>query len=161
MSLAPHDIRLRIIGGGELHEAIAELSDSLGLGNRVTLVGEVERQRVLSEIARADFLITASISEALPMTVLEAMSSGTPVIASNIEAHRYTLGESGLFFSLGDEAALARRLAELASSDTVWQLAADRVFQEAQRFSPEAFVRAYVSAIQGATGIRLAKITHS
>lgn len=72
---------LIICGDGPLKESL----QSLGIQN-VHFVGNVDN--VPDYLAAADFFVSASLSEGLPNTVLEALSAGLPVILSDIESHK-------------------------------------------------------------------------
>ncbi|MBW7865277.1 MAG: glycosyltransferase family 4 protein [Candidatus Hydrogenedens sp.] len=70
--------------------------------------------------ALADAVALPSESEALPMTLIEAAASGTPVIASNVGGVPEVVvpGETGLLVPPGDPNALARALQELEEPET-------------------------------------------
>jgi glycosyltransferase involved in cell wall biosynthesis len=80
------DIRYKIAGSGPEHGAIRELIDDLGLGDRVTLLGSLGEDGVRELLQEVDALALTSFGqgEAAPVTVMEAMSCGLPVICSSI-----------------------------------------------------------------------------
>jgi colanic acid/amylovoran biosynthesis glycosyltransferase len=59
------------------------LIDRLGLNNQVDLLGAVSERRVLEELRRAHLFALASHCEPLGVAIMEALSCGTPVIATN------------------------------------------------------------------------------
>ena len=71
-----------IIGEGECGAALEEQIGSLGLENKVELLGEVTR--TTKYLAEADLFLLSSNYEGLPLSVLEAMSYGIPVVATNV-----------------------------------------------------------------------------
>lgn len=73
--------------------------------------GEALRQL----FAHAYCYVQPSSSEGLSVTVLEAMSYGTPVLVSDIPENLETIKHAGFSFRNGDEADLADRLGELIS----------------------------------------------
>lgn len=70
---------LTIIGDGELRSKLEELSQKLGLANRITFTGMVKNPFTL--LRSADLFVMPSRSEGLSYALLEAMASGLPGIA--------------------------------------------------------------------------------
>jgi sugar transferase (PEP-CTERM/EpsH1 system associated) len=103
--------RLVIVGDGPLLADLRALSDALGIGKQIWFSGARSN---ISEILRIlDVFVLPSLSEGISNTILEAMASGLPVLASaaggNIEL--IDDGRSGHFFKPGDSAALTHLLA--------------------------------------------------
>ena len=75
-------IKLHLYGEGELKEQIIELIALNEAQNYVILHGATTNP--LKELAKADIFILPSNYEGIPMTVIEAMGTGLPIIASNV-----------------------------------------------------------------------------
>ena len=75
-------VRLEIVGDGPDHERLEALAQEIGVTSRVAFVGSVSHDEVMTRLAEADALVTASSYEGLPHVVIEALSAGTPVISS-------------------------------------------------------------------------------
>lgn len=75
-------VRLMIAGDGPEFSPLALLANALGLESRVTLLGHVEDCSTL--YAAMDVLALPSLSEGMPLVVLEAMAAGKPVLASAV-----------------------------------------------------------------------------
>jgi glycosyltransferase involved in cell wall biosynthesis len=73
--------RLVLVGDGPLRGELLDLARSLGIADRVQLLGFLEQP--WSEIAAADALLLASREEGMPNVVLEALAVGTTVIATD------------------------------------------------------------------------------
>ncbi len=86
-----------------------------GLDDHVHLPGWLERPERDDALRRAALLVLPSRNEGLPLSVLEAMAAGLPVVATDIEGHRSAIahGRGGYLVPPGDAAALARRLRAL------------------------------------------------
>jgi len=72
-------IHFHIYGDGPLHNELTQLAHSLGVNHIIKLEGHCDD--IHSQIASLDALLITSDHEGLPMTLLEAMALGTPVIA--------------------------------------------------------------------------------
>jgi glycosyltransferase involved in cell wall biosynthesis len=114
---------LEIIGGdphpevGELSERarISYISEHLGLGDCVRLLGACSRDQTRSRLQQADVLLHASLTEGLPNAVLEAMACGLPVVATDVGGTSEALqhGVEGFLVAPRDPSAAARALAAL------------------------------------------------
>lgn len=78
----PRPTRLFVIGSGPERDSLADLARELGVAEQVSFLGF--RANVYDYIAHADVLLMPSHHEGLPYTLLEALSLGTPVIASRV-----------------------------------------------------------------------------
>jgi colanic acid/amylovoran biosynthesis glycosyltransferase len=82
------DVRLRMIGDGDLRNACNDLVRGLGLDGSVTLLGPQPHDVVADEMRRARAFVQHSIvaadgdSEGMPVAILEASASGLPVVAT-------------------------------------------------------------------------------
>jgi glycosyltransferase involved in cell wall biosynthesis len=85
------DAKLIIVGSGPAESKLKNLAAS---NCNIIFTGEVVNTNEYYNIA--DYFISASFSEGLPYSVLEAMASGLPVILSDIPGHRS-------IFKTGDE----------------------------------------------------------
>jgi len=73
-----------IIGGGEDYHALKNYIDDLKLGEYVKLIGEVNPKTIRDYLLKASIFVLPSLSEGIPVAVMEAMSMELPVIATNI-----------------------------------------------------------------------------
>jgi glycosyltransferase involved in cell wall biosynthesis len=94
-------------------EDMAALLSGAGLGARLRLLGY--RADIAALMAAADIFVLPSHFEGLPMSVIEAMLTGLPVVATDIRGPREQVvhGETGLLVPPGDSVALATALGRL------------------------------------------------
>ena len=114
LAQAPARVRLTILGDGPLRPELQRLAAELGLGDRARFAGEVHD--VAARLAAADGFVLASTSEGMPVSVLEAMAAGLPVVASAVGGVPELVadGATGRLVAPADPAGLAAVLAELA-----------------------------------------------
>ena len=84
VSLMNEKVELTILGDGEEREHIQKIIKENQLGSCVHLIGAVQPAEVQKYMQENDILIMNSILEGKPMTILEAMSYGMPVITTNV-----------------------------------------------------------------------------
>ncbi|HEX6433316.1 MAG TPA: glycosyltransferase, partial [Gemmatimonadales bacterium] len=73
---------LDLIGDGPLRLQTEALADSLGVRNRIHFLGQ--RKDVAQLLARAQISLLVSNWEGFPLSILESMRAGLPVVASNV-----------------------------------------------------------------------------
>lgn len=95
---------------------IKDLVAASGLSSRV--IFENHRQDIGAVLSTADIFVLPSLSEARPRSIIEAMSLGVPVLASDAGGIPSLIsdGETGLLARAGDAASLADAITRLASS---------------------------------------------
>jgi L-malate glycosyltransferase len=109
-------IRMFIAGDGPERAAIEQAVREQHLENRVKLLGM--RHDIGDLLCAADVFLLTSVSEGVPVTVLESMAAGIPVIATNVGGlpEVVTDRKTGLLAPTGDAACLADALLLLAEN---------------------------------------------
>jgi glycosyltransferase involved in cell wall biosynthesis len=114
---------LAVVGEGPLAGELQQRAAAGGLAGRVRFVGRCEPSEVARWLAAADALCLPSHSEGCPNAVLEALSCGRPVVASNVGGVPELVDETcGRLTPVGDPGALAEALLEVLGRD--WNAAA-------------------------------------
>jgi glycosyltransferase involved in cell wall biosynthesis len=110
--------QLRIAGRGPERDRLVALARELGVDDAVFFLGWLPPNDIETELARAWVLVAPSLwAEPLGLVALEAIVRGVPVIATSIGGFAETVEESvsGFLVPNGDVAALANRMAAIAS----------------------------------------------
>ncbi len=105
---------LDIYGDGSQREALQELIDARGLGDAITLHGFDPRAR--DALWRSSAFLMTSVFEGYPLSTLESMARGCPVVSYDIKygpREQITDGVDGFLVPEGDQAQLAQRVIEL------------------------------------------------
>ena len=104
--------RVAIAGDGPLRQVLEREAARAGLGDRVSFVGTVEQPGAF--LAGIDVFVLTSDTEQMPLSVLEAMALGLPVLATAVgDLGRMLPDGSACLFTPEDEAGFAARLAGL------------------------------------------------
>jgi glycosyltransferase involved in cell wall biosynthesis len=108
------DARLILVGEGPERERIERQIRRLELAAHVRLLGM--RTDVARLLPGADVLLLSSISEGIPLTVIEGMAAGLPVVATRVGGLPEVVedGVTGLLVSAGDHEGLAAQILKLA-----------------------------------------------
>lgn len=109
-------VRLILVGDGSERPALEQLTNDLGLSGIVRFLGA--RFDVRDILAACDLFVLSSSYEATSMAILEAMSVGLPVIATDVGGNRrlVTPQETGLLVPSDDPSALASAILDLAAN---------------------------------------------
>ena len=104
------DARLLLVGDGELRDALAAQARALGVEHMVVFAGE--RQDVPDLLALADLFVLPSVSEGMPISLLEAMACKLPLVATSVGGIPELIidGKTGRLVDRGDAAGLADAL---------------------------------------------------
>ncbi len=147
MALLPRDsCRLRVAGDGPERAALSEEIEQFGLGNSIELLGD--RDDVSELLREASLFVLSSRSEGMPMSVLEAMATGVPVVASAVGGIPELVAgeESGLLVDPGDSAALAAAIARVIDDAEIrLRFAAAGYTRAGRLFDPEHWRQKHVS----------------
>lgn len=111
--------RLVIVGDGEDRGRLEKLAGSLGVADRVTFAGGQPPDTVARYLAASDaFVFPTERDEGAPMVLVEAMASGVPVVATNIEQIAEVVdrdGENGFLVRTADVAGTVAALRTIIS----------------------------------------------
>lgn len=136
------DARLLIAGSGPMADAFHARAQELRIANRVLFRGWYSHDAMPDLLAAIDFFVLASEAEGNPVTVLESLCCGTPVLGSDIAAiaELVTPERNGLLFPPRDPPALAaamtravsrtwprEEISEAACSAYSWRSVAERI----------------------------------
>ena len=110
------DIRLVLVGDGPLYSSLKGYVTEIGLSDLVWMAGD--RDDVAELMQLMDVFVLPSLAEGISNTVLEAMATGLPVIATNVGGNPELIseGENGRLVKVGDESGLAEAIGELVDN---------------------------------------------
>lgn len=113
-------------------EAAARLVEALGVSDMVIELGAIPYPQLHQLYAVADVYVTPAYTETFAHPLVEAMSCGVPVIASDLPVHKEICQDSALYFPRFSPDELASRVGEIASSsDSAKQMSARGISRSA------------------------------
>ncbi len=155
-----HDITYSLVGEGEERNSIREEAKAAGVADRVHFFGTLGEGDVRRQLVEHDAFVLPSVGlgEAGPISVMEAMACGLPVVASKIGATTTMIqdGNTGFLCDQQDVDGLAAALGQLSSDPAVRQRLGEaarrhavehfdsrqtslRLFEHIRRWTPETF----------------------
>ena len=129
------EAQLDLVGGGKLENQIRDLVRQLNLSG-VNFLGVASRQNIGQFYDRADIFVNASNLDNMPVSVLEAFASGTPVVTTAPESMRYIVenGRTGLLSEPGDAGALAKNILMVLGDRALATRLAQNAFAESAKY---------------------------
>jgi glycosyltransferase involved in cell wall biosynthesis len=159
------DVQLWIVGDGPLEFSLRRLTFELGLNDCVTFFGE--QADVSPFMLSADLFVSSSVTEGLPVSLLEAMSVGLPAVVTDVGGMSEIARLSGAVKVVassdpeGMAAALSGAIARRQELPKMGQLAS---YCYEQYFRPERMLDDYMNlynhSISHNPGLRLHRMTH-
>ncbi len=130
------EARLDLLGDGPLESQIRQLVKHLNLAD-VNFIGVAAHREIAQFYNRADIFINASVLDNMPVSILEAFASGTPVVSTAPKGIRYLVdhGRTGLLSEPGDATALAKNVVQLLENPPLSSRIALEAKQECSLYS--------------------------
>lgn len=118
-------VELVLVGDGPFKEGIEREVSRLGLQDQVTLTGELSAEDVQAHLLSADVFCLPSFAEGLPVSIMEAMAIGVPVVSTLIGGIPELAidGKTALTVPASNVDALAEALSRMMSDDDFRQRA--------------------------------------
>lgn len=115
--LQNHNIEINMYGNGETKELSQKVKDN-NLQNIIKVHGWISGNKINEAYSNAHIYVLPSYSEGLPMSILEAMSYGLPIISTNTGGIPDSVdnGVNGFLISPGDFKELAAKILLLANN---------------------------------------------
>lgn len=101
--------RLTVAGSGPKLAELQQLCDEMGITSAVCFTGRLDNEQVADLYRLADLMLNPSLADNMPISLLEAMASGVPVVSTNVGGVPYLVkdGMEALLVPPGDALAMA------------------------------------------------------
>ncbi|GJL75980.1 MAG TPA: glycosyltransferase family 4 protein [Nitrosomonas sp.] len=110
--------RLTVAGAGPERKMLENLVAELDLQGTVKFTGRIDNDAIAALYQRADMMINASLVDNMPISILEALASGVPVVSSDAGGIPYLVehGKTALLVPKKDAAAMAEAMLQILQS---------------------------------------------
>ena len=149
------DLKFLIVGDGPRRGELESMRSRLGLDEHVRFLGVRDDVARLLHLARVLALPSHPAVETLPLSVLEAMAAGVPVVATRVGSLPEVIdsGRTGVLIEPGDPRALAAAIADMVDDPVRSREMAEAARGVVQsRFSVEPMVDKYAALFQSLVG---------
>ena len=130
------EAKLILVGDGEEREHLETLTDNLGIRECVEFAGRVPHERVKDYMNQAEVFVLSSLSEGFPVTILEAMACGLPVVATRVGGVPDIIedGTNGYLVDAMNQEQIAEALLKLLQNDQLRKEISNNNRKEAERY---------------------------
>ena len=134
------DAMLLIAGNGPEKNNLENLTVELGLQNNVKLLGYVTNLEDYQHIA--DMCVSCSRREGLPLNIVEAMMSGTPVVATYNRGHRELINDeqNGYLVSINDNSSMTEKVLTLLDYSSIYKSISENAILKGNEYSKTAVI---------------------
>ena len=134
------DFNFILCGEGPLK---TESERILSYCKNVKFTGHIDEEKLAEFVGKAQLVVSPSLSDSIPLTILEAVACGTPVIASDIPANQHWVDEKlpVYIFDKDDSNNLAEKILEIVNNQTILENALEhgpKLIKEKYSFENEA-----------------------
>lgn len=143
LALENPDLRLDLLGDGELRQEMERLAEDLGIKGKVSFLGA--QSNVYPYLHEADLFLLPSRYEGMPMTLIEAMGTGLPIVATAVGGVPDMLqnGVDGFTVSC-EEGAVVGACEALMGNEALREKLGRAARKNADRFSAETMGKRYL-----------------
>jgi glycosyltransferase involved in cell wall biosynthesis len=139
--------RGRIYGGYDATLA-SDLIDDLGVRAEIAMLGSVPYESLYDLYRRCDAVVCPSYAESFGHPLVEAMASGLPVIAADLDVHREVCGDAAVYFGMFDHVELSNRILDLMTDEDLRKQLIERGTSRYKQFSWDDHVKQLAALVE-------------
>lgn len=143
LNYLPQNIKLILVGDGELRSDCEKLVENLNLGDRVNFLGV--RMDVPRLLKSSDIIVLSSVYEGLSLSSIEGMASGKPFIASDVPGLTEVVKDAGVLFPQGNAKELASHILKLIDDPVYYSKVSNACLERSKKFDINTMVGNYIS----------------
>lgn len=142
-------LKLHLVGGGDI-TALKLLASKKGVDTHVVFHGSITHEKTPSYYKAADFFVFPSVYTPAGITILEAMASGTAVIASNRGGTQEIISndKDGVLFEPNDDEALPKAILALQQDSKLRKTISRNALKTVTKYNWENIAKKYISLYQ-------------
>lgn len=141
------NIYLKIIGDGDERTRLEELIKKLNIEDKVEFLGQISHENIFSYYQEANVFVLPSLNEGMSNTMLEALSSGLPIIATDTGGSKELIeeGENGYIIKMKNSDDIAQKLERLISNPELRKRMGENSRKRALELSWESVAEKYAT----------------
>lgn len=133
------DAHLTIAGSGSERANLEAIAKELGVADAVVFAGQIDNEHMPILYREADIVLNPSLADNMPISILEALASGVPVISTNVGGVPFLVedGKTALLVPPGDPERMAEAMLRVLSDESLRERMVKTGLDHARRFAWE------------------------
>lgn len=151
------DAHLTIAGSGPERAKLEAMAKELGVADAVVFAGQIDNERMPVLYLEADIALNPSLADNMPISILEALASGVPVVSTDVGGIPFLVedGKTALLVPPRDPERMAEAMLRVLRDESLRERMVQTGLNHARRFAWESvrdeLFLAYEMALDGAT----------
>ena len=127
-------LHLTIVGGGKMEQQFRNIVTERELNGVIEITGRMDSENMPEVYRRNDIFISASMQEGMSNAMLEAMSSGLPIVTTRCEGLAELIDGNGLIVELDNIEEIAKAVKRLADDPELYKQMSTAARKQAEKF---------------------------
>jgi len=127
-------VRLTVVGGGKMEQQFRKIVAEKELSDVIKMTGRMDSKRMPELYRRNDIFISASMQEGMSNAMLEAMSSGLPIVTTRCEGLAELIDGNGLIVEHDNIEEIAKAVKRLADNPELYKQMSTAARKQAEKF---------------------------
>jgi 1,2-diacylglycerol 3-alpha-glucosyltransferase len=144
------DSKLLIIGDGPFLETSKELVKELGIENKVKFTGRIPREELLDSGIHysCGLFVTAAKHENNPLSIMEAMFAGLPLIGPKSGGLKELITDNGLLTKPGDTEDMAKKIIKILTNENLRKKFSENSIKNSKKFDSKNLIPKFIDLYQ-------------
>ena len=127
-------VHLTVVGSGKMERQLRKIVDERELGDVIKFTGRKDSNKMPEVYRRNDIFISASMQEGMSNAMLEAMSSGLPIVTTRCEGLAELIDGNGLIVEQDNIEEIAKAVKRLADNPELYKQMSTAARKQAEKF---------------------------
>lgn len=147
-------LRLKIVGEGDAKEALEKQAQDLGLRGKIEFTGRMKHDKLSRIYCDSQIFVLPSLNEGMSNTMLEALASGLPIIATDTGGTKELVkdGENGFIVRMKDDHDIAEKIERLINDRELCREMSKKSRERAEELSWKSVAERYREAYKNSAG---------
>jgi glycosyltransferase involved in cell wall biosynthesis len=137
------DANLYVIGSGPLFKEVEEFIKTKKLENSIHMLGQIDREIVLKTdlLTKFSAIVTMSNTEVQPLSLIEAMFKGLPILGPNVDGIKELVTDNGILVKKDSSEEIAKAMLKVLNDSRLQKRLSYAAFEKAKQYDSKMLIR--------------------